>query len=196
MWKHEIKTNRESARIRPSGERIGFASPHSHTYLARQSLARLRPPLRVSPPSTCSSLIGSVRANPVAAFKRRDEGHLGVVRGRNGDRSNTSGCDNKRKQQQDHEYRFFQNHMTTPHTIIRRILSRASILSLLTGKWENYFQKRTKGGSYCRALRYIFRVFLQKDDRLTVTGGSDPVFSGRETSGTKTAVSSARNPIP
>ncbi|RBQ25599.1 MAG: hypothetical protein ALMCE001_01010 [Methanocorpusculum sp. MCE] len=67
VWKHEIKTNRESARIRPSGERIGFASPHSHTYLARQSLARLRPPLRVSPPSTCSSLIGSVRANPVAA---------------------------------------------------------------------------------------------------------------------------------
>jgi hypothetical protein len=47
--------------------RIGFANPHSPKSLASQSLARLRPPLRVSPPSTCSPLIGNVRANPVAA---------------------------------------------------------------------------------------------------------------------------------
>ncbi len=45
------KTNRESARIRPSGKRIGFADPPS------------RNPATLS----CSSLIGNVRANPVGA---------------------------------------------------------------------------------------------------------------------------------
>ncbi len=46
--------NRRESALR--ARRIGFASPHSRKSLARQSLARLRPPLRVSPPSTCSSL--------------------------------------------------------------------------------------------------------------------------------------------
>ena len=56
VWIQEKKptANRHESALRAN--RIGFALPHSRKSLARQSLARLRPPLRVSPPSTCSSL--------------------------------------------------------------------------------------------------------------------------------------------
>ena len=64
------KTNRESARIRPTGEKIGFAYPHlnSAVLVANQRFAQLRVSFSAHPARPAgSSLIGSVRANPVAA---------------------------------------------------------------------------------------------------------------------------------
>jgi len=50
---HLRKTNRESARIRPTGEIIGFAYPHSRSSCL--------------PDTTARPFIGTVRTNPVAA---------------------------------------------------------------------------------------------------------------------------------
>ena len=82
MWTQEIKltANRRESALRANI--IGFAYPHLNSagLVARQSLAPLRPPLWGSPPQlrpaafsvqparpAGSSLIGNVRANPVAA---------------------------------------------------------------------------------------------------------------------------------